>query len=107
MTVKNIYPWGNFEMDDETGLPAIPAEGHFFRVTRIGFGFWEVQLRRKRKFRFSKKEESRTYGEGQPITEGNILNGAAHALTNYLERDSQTGDNSLLGDYPPKKLEER
>lgn len=106
MTVKNIYPWGNFVIDDETGLPQL-TRGLFYRVTRGGFGFWEVQLRRKRKFWFSKKEESRTYGVEKSITPRNILDGSAHALTKYLNRDPRTGDNSLLGDYPTGKLEER
>lgn len=105
MTVKNIRPWGNFVIDDETGLPVIPAVGHFFRVARVAFGFWQVQIRRKRKFWFSKKEETRTYGLETPITEDNILEGAAQALTKWLERDKNASNRSLLGDYPPKKLE--
>lgn len=99
MTVKNIYPWGNFVINDETGLPQL-TRGLFYRVTRTGMGHWEVQLRRKRKFWFSKKEESRTYGVGSSITPDTILAGSAQALDRYMNRDSRTGDNSLLGDYP-------
>jgi hypothetical protein len=105
MTVKNIYPWGDFLIDDATGLPAIP-ENHFWRVTRVAFGFWEVQLRERRKFWFSKKLGSRIREVTEtPIHEKWILDGAAHALSNYYKRDTRGSNRSLLGDYPPKKLE--
>lgn len=105
MTVKNIYPWGNFVIDDATGLPAIPAN-HFWRVTRVAFGFWEVQLRERRKFWFSKKLESRIRSLGEtPIREEWILDGAAYSLNQYMKRDTRHSNKSLFGDYPPKKLE--
>lgn len=102
MTDKNINPWGNFVMDDETGLPQLPEPDLFFRVTRI-VGGWQVQLRRKIFYGFSRVEETRTYAK-EPITEKTVLDGSAHALTKYRERPTRNSDYSLLGDYPPKKL---
>lgn len=102
MTVKNISPWGNFTMDDETGLPLLPEPDLFFRVTRI-VGGWQVQLRRKTFYGFSRVEESRTYTK-EPATEKTVLDGSTHALTKYLERPLNQSNYSLLGDYPPKKL---
>lgn len=102
MTVKSISPWGNFTMDDETGLPLLREPDLFFRVTRI-VGGWQVQLRRKIFYGFSRVEESMTYIK-EPITEKTVLDGSAYALTKYLERPTRNSDYSLLGDYPPKKL---
>lgn len=102
MRVQEIYPWGNFVMDDETGLPALPEPDLFFRVTRV-IGGWQVQIRRKTIYIFSKVEETRTYA-GHLITQRNVLDGAAHALTKYLGRPKESSDYSLLGDYPPKSL---
>lgn len=104
MTVKNIYPWGNFVIDDETGLPTLPSAQHFWRVTKLSGGYWEVQLRERRSLWFSRELSSRTRNIREtPILEKWILDGAAHALTNYIK--GATNNESLLGDYPPKKLE--
>lgn len=106
MTVKNIDPWGNFVIDDDTGLPALPSAQHFWRVTKLSGGYWEVQLRERRSPWFSRKLASRIRSvEETPITEEWILDGAAHALTKYSRRG--ISNLSLIGDYPPKNLESR
>lgn len=97
MTVKNISPWGNFVIDDATGLPQLPERGMFWRVTKAGSYFWQVQLRERTKFGFSKMIESRTFNRCTPLRENWILDGAAHCLNKY-------GDLTLIGDYPPKSL---
>lgn len=103
MTAEEIYPWGRFEIDPNTGLPEVP-EGFFFRVAKTGFGYWQVQLRRRRRGWFSKNEESATHVNERPINRRWILDGAAYVITKYRERDPRKSDATLLGDYPPKKL---
>lgn len=103
MTTREIYPWGMFEMDDETGLPK-PPEGHFWRVKKGYSGYWRVELRLN-VLSFSKVVESRTFGfDAHAVTKENILDGAGHVLTRIRERGYLKSDLRLLGDYPPKSL---
>lgn len=105
-TVKNIRPWGNFVIDESTGLPLLPSDDLFFRVAPIIKGYWVVELRRKRKWRTSIVEERYTADiRYDPVTKDNILGGSAHVLIKFLERPvNDTSYKSLFGDYPPKTL---
>lgn len=104
MTRLNIYPYGSHQMDDKTGMPAVP-EGYFWRVKKnfLGGGFWEVQLRQRGAF-WSSRVTSRHYGAGDRIDREHILMGAAFALARWQESASNPDGSALLGDYPPKKL---
>lgn len=104
---KEIYPWGKFIIDPATGLPEV-EEGMFFRVKRsfLAGGYWKVSLR-KRVGLWSREVSSRTWAPEDAINTYHILGGAAHALTDYWEKEEarkEKNDTSLLGDYPPKRL---
>jgi len=104
---RDIYPWGTFIIDPATGLPQL-EDGMFFRVKRVFLsgGHWKVSLRRRGAF-WSHELQSRTWGPEDAIDAPHILDGAAFALTHYWEAEEARkveSNESLLGNYPPKRL---
>jgi hypothetical protein len=98
--IKEVYPWGSFVIDSTTGLPVAP-EGMWWRVTRRSGGYWRVKLMTGHQF-FRRTVKSSISGPGTPITRSNILEGAGYCLYQF----QKSGDErSLIGNYPPKKLE--
>jgi hypothetical protein len=102
-THTNRY-WGTFELDDATGLPVLPA-GQFWRVSKsVGSSYVDVQRREKRRW------GSRPVGKQHPVqkneaTPEEILEAAEYIL--WKEVQSPDADyRKVLGDYPPKRLEE-
>lgn len=97
MTVKNIYPWGNFVVDDATDLPQPPEPGMFWRVTKPFLGLGDqVQLRKKTWYGSRKLDWHPTR-----LNRGRILDAAAYILYKMTKSKDET---SLRGDYPPKSL---
>jgi hypothetical protein len=87
------------KINDETGLPDLP-EGHFWRFTE-GTLFYKCELRKKWKFL------------GIPVSSllaQKTMNGLneevmVRAATLIMEdREDYMKAESLLGDYPPKKI---
>ena len=101
MTNKREYirPYGEFEMDEATGLPALP-EGHFWRVTRPSRGVWDVQLR-KRTWYGSRCVAAVGYDDR--LTAGKVKELAGYVLKYKLEKEP-VHEMHLVGDYPPKTL---
>lgn len=97
MTNKREYirPWGEFEMDEATGLPAVP-EGHFWRVTRPSRGYWQVQLRKRT--RHGSRCVAWT-GSRLEMTVRQVKELAGYVLGYKLEKEP---GQLLVGDYPPK-----
>lgn len=106
MTERYIDPWGYFEMDDDTGLPATP-EGMFFRVRRLRTqGYWHVELRRKTRYgsRVVEYTVEDWDSEYRPLSQETVLHDAAYVMWRLRDRAKHNHDLSLLGDYPPKTL---
>lgn len=102
MTKQNIHPWGEFEIDDSTGLPVVP-EGQFWRVKQpASFSVYShVQLRRGT--RFGSKLVAQSPIEASELTKKGILSSAAYIVR--YQASLKPIDKTLYGDYPPKKLE--
>ena len=101
MTNKREYirPWGEFEMDEATGLPAVP-EGYFWRVTRPSRGYWQVQLRKRTWY------GSRCVawtGSRYGMTASKVKDLAGYVLKYKFEK-GPAHENHLVGDHPPKTL---
>lgn len=104
-----ISPYGEFEMDEATGLPALP-EGHFWRVTRPQGGYWQVQLR-KRTWYGSRCVAGTASGprcvagtaSGYEMTASNVKEQAGYVLKYEFEKEP-VHERYLVGDYPPKTL---
>ena len=101
MTNKREYirPYGEFEMDEATGLPALP-EGYFWRVTRPSRGFWDVQLRKRT--RHGSRCEAGTASQHE-MTASKVKELAGYVLKYKFKKES-THEMHLVGDYPPKTL---
>lgn len=101
MTNKREYisPYGEFEMDEATGLPALP-EGHFWRVTPPSRGFWEVQLRKRTWY--GSRCEAWT-ASGYEMSDSKVKELAGYVLKYKLEKEP-VHEMHLVGDYPPKTL---
>ena len=92
-----IRPWGEFEMDEATGLPTVP-EGYFWRITRPQGRFWQVQLR-KRTWRGSRcVAETASRCE---MTASSVKELAGYVLKYKFEKEP-AHEMHLVGDYPPK-----
>ena len=94
-----IRPWGEFEMDEATGLPALP-EGHFWRVTRPQGGYWQIQLRKHIRYGSRRVAETESRFE---MTASNVKELAGYVLKYKFEKEP-AHENHLVGDYPPKTL---
>lgn len=109
MTERYIDPWGYFEMDDATGLPATP-DGMFFRVCRgrVLRGYWYVELRRKTWYGSRVVESTPLDWDAETkrdvMSRESIVYNAGYVMWKLRERPEYTHDLSLLGDYPPKTL---
>ena len=98
-TREYIRPWGEFEMDEATGLPALP-EGYFWRVTRPSRGYWQVQLRKRT--RHGSRCVAWT-GSRFEMTASQVKELAGYVLKYKFEK-GPAHENHLVGDYPPKTL---
>ena len=92
------------KLDAETGMPEVP-EGYFWRVKKdllrtVPKKPYEVHLRRVGRM-FSHKV---CYILSEPTKE-DVLHSAAHIM-HHKFIPMQKVDDDLLGDYPPKKLDE-
>ena len=84
-------------IDAETGLPKIP-EGYFWRVVRAaGWHPVEVQLR----YQDELVRYKATFG-----TEEHVRSTALHIWQDFAEGGRSGVIDRLVGDYPPKKLED-
>lgn len=108
MSKKSLTECSAYDIDEETGLPALP-EGYFWRVRDANYkGHAYVELRstyKRRYWLFWKKLYSTKLHEEMvlaPITRPRVLKEAQdciQAVQNHL-----VSDYSLIGDYPPKNL---
>ena len=92
-----IRPYGEFEMDEATGLPTVP-EGYFWRVTRPQGRFWQVQLR-KRTWYGSRRVAWAVYQHEMTASKVNELAGY---VLKYKVKKEPAHEMHLVGDYPPK-----
>jgi len=101
MTNKREYisPYGEFEMDEATGLPVLP-EGYFWRVTWPRDGFWQVQLRKRTWY--GSRCVAWTCGRYE-MTAGKVKELAGYVLKYKFEKEP-VHEMHLVGDYPPKTL---
>ena len=94
-----IRPYGEFEIDEATGLPVLP-EGHFWRVTRPRDGSWQVQLRKRTWY--GSRCVARTYSQYE-MTASEVKTLAGYVLKFEFKR-ATVHEMHLIGDYPPKTL---
>ena len=101
MTNKREYirPYGEFEMDEATGLPAVP-EGYFWRVTEPQGGGWSVQLRKRTWYGSRCAAGTVTRCE---MTASKVKELAGYVLKYKFEKEP-VHEMHLVGDYPPKTL---
>lgn len=94
-----IRPYGEFEMDEATGLPTLP-EGYFWRVTRPSRGYWQVQLRKCTWY----GSRCVAWTESQhEMTASKVKELAGYVLEYKFEKEP-VHEMHLVGDYPPKTL---
>lgn len=106
MTWIEIFPWGKLEIDDATGLPALP-EGHFWRVRKafLASEYTEVQIRQRG--RIGSRRVVYVTTETALLTgHEHLLRIAAQAAWRFRKSLPLKPDLELFGDYPPKKLKE-
>lgn len=87
--------------DSTTGLPELP-QGHFWRVKKSIGPFADVQLIKK-VWIFNRVVEWTSLYRYE-LTPSEIRSCADFILRYKNPFGSRTGDTSLYGDYPPKKL---
>ena len=98
-TREYIRPWGEFEMDEATGLPTL-LEGHFWRVTWPQGRFWQVQLRKRTWYGSRCVAWTASRSE---MTASKVKELAGYVLTYKFEKEP-VHEMHLVGDYPPKTL---
>lgn len=94
-----IGPYGEFEMDEATGLPAVP-EGYFWRVARPQEGYWQVQLRKRAWYGSRCVAGTASRFE---MTSRKVKELAGYVLKYKFEKEP-VHEMHLVGDYPPKTL---
>jgi hypothetical protein len=91
-----------------TGLAAVP-EGYFWRAKLTAYGWYVLQLRKKRALGSRYIGHSPLCRKGEALTPNRIAHIAGYALTHDSEilahfNGRPKVDQTLLGDYPPKSL---
>lgn len=90
------YNGHDIEFDDDTNLPKV-SKGYFWRVKPCDYGDLRVQLREKRWIGSVWVDYSFTGG----VTKEAIRHAACRVILKQRERNFVE---SVVGDYPPKKL---
>lgn len=91
-------------IDDKTGLPELP-EGYFWRVKESVSIFVDVEIRKK--WWVGSRQVAWTSMYRSQLSKQKILECARYVLSKWRRDVTETNDSrALLGDYPPKSLNE-